>query len=285
MKKNIIILILLVIIVGGGYLYIRKYLWNTHAPVVVNINSTTTSSQVITTSTTTPVIRNISRTSGPIGLVIELEGDNLAGFEGDLDAWIENSKGEKAFLPGMGSIPRVDQTIRVKIESKLCKTNNSYSGLTCKEYLNITPGIYNIYTSPWGIDSNKVQFTVVAGELMNLTVYIQDRELSIKNTDCSITKKVTYQIPITLARADASLEILFTDELSAYGVYKSISIVNGVAKIMLESNMTPAGYPIGSLSSCQSSHLMSVLKNTLTQYNSIKSVELYSPAQKNKIEF
>lgn len=285
MKKNLFILILLIIIAGGVYLYIKSDQWKGVQPITINLNSTTTSPQAEVVSTTTPTIASISQTSGPVGIVIEIKGNNLAGFEGDLDAWIENSKGEKAFLPGIGSVPRVDQIIRVKIESRLCKTNNSYSGLVCKEYMNIIPGVYTIYTSPWGIDSNKVQFTVVAGELMNLTVYIQDRELSIKNTDCSITKKVTYQIPVTLARADASLEILFADELSAYGVYKSVSIVNGVAKIMLESDMTPAGHPIGSLSSCQSSHLMSVLQKTLTQYNSIKSVELYSSAQKNRIEF
>lgn len=288
MKKNLFILILLIIIAGGVYLYVKSDLRKGVQPITINPNSTTTTStneNSTSTGTTTPVIRNISRTSGPTGLVIELEGDNLAGFEGDLDAWIVNSQGEKAFLPGIGSVPRIDQTIRVKIESKLCKTNNSYSGLACKEYLNITPGLYTIYTSPWGIDSNKVQFTVVAGELMDLTLYIQDRELSIKNTDCSITKKVIYQTPKTIDVADASLKILFADELSTYGVYKSVSIVNGIAKIMLENDMTPAGSPIGSISSCQSSHLMSVLQKTLTQYSSIKSVELYSPAQKSKIEF
>jgi hypothetical protein len=77
--------------------------------------------------------------------------------------------------------------------------------------------------------------------------------------------------------ADASLKILFSDELSNYGKYKSINVVNGVAKVMLESDLTPKGLPLSSLSSCESSHLLSVLKNTLTQYDTIKSVELYSP--------
>ena len=107
-----------------------------------------------------PLIVSITPSSGPIGTVVELKGKNLAGFEGDLDAVLENSKGEIAFLPGIGQVPRADQTIRVKIESKLCKSNNSYSGLPCKDYLSIMPGKYFIYSLPWNKQSNKVQFTV-----------------------------------------------------------------------------------------------------------------------------
>lgn len=119
-------------------------------------------------------------------------------------------------------------------------------------------------------------------EIMSLSVYIQDKEMAA-TTDCTITKKVMYQIPKTTAVADASLQLLFKDELSRYGVYSSVSIVNGVAKVMLASNKTPQGGFIGGLSSCEGGHLMSVLTDTLTQYNTITSVELYSP--EGKIEF
>lgn len=233
-----------------------------------------------------PVITSISQSSGEIGTIIELRGKNLAGFEGDLDAIIENNAGEKSVLMGMtnASIPQGDgEIIKVKIESKVCTTNNSYSGLPCKEYLNIIPGAYKIYTAPWGKVSNKVEFTVLpSSEKMSLTLYIQDKEVA-RTRDCGITKKVVYQVPKTTAVADASLKILFQEELAQYGVYKSVSISNGVAKVMLSSENTPAGYPIGSLSSCQSIHLMSVLEDTLKQYSSIKSVELYNP--KGKIVF
>ncbi len=111
---------------------------------------------------------------------------------------------------------------------------------------------------------------------MDLALYIQDKT-QVEKSSCSVTKKVIYKVPKTTAVADASLKILFAEELSKYAVYKSVSIVNGVAKVMLESEYTPAGYPIGALSSCESSHLFAVLKDTLTQYSSIKSVELYSP--------
>ena len=120
---------------------------------------------------------------------------------------------------------------------------------------------------------------------MDITVYENDEAASSEFLDCAINKKITVQVPKTEAVADASLRFLFSDELSKYGVYKSVEIASGTAKIMLESDMTPAGYPIGSLSSCQSQHLLSVLKDTLTQYPTIQSAELYSPKQEKRIEF
>ena len=123
----------------------------------------TTSSPSSTTTEPAPVITSINPSSGPIGTIVELKGNNLAGFEGELSAWIENSNGEKAFLPGSGSVPRADQTIRVKIDSRLCKFDYGMKGEPvggCTSYLTITPGTYKIYTYPWGNMSNTVQFTV-----------------------------------------------------------------------------------------------------------------------------
>jgi len=107
-----------------------------------------------------PTITSISPSSGPVGTIVTLKGTNLAGFEGDLDAVIENSSGQTAFLPGIGEVPRADQTIRVKIADKICTVNTGYSGAPCPSYMAITPGVYNLYTAPWGNESNKVQFTV-----------------------------------------------------------------------------------------------------------------------------
>jgi hypothetical protein len=119
-------------------------------------------------------------------------------------------------------------------------------------------------------------------EMISLSLYIQNKEVA-RTSDCGVTQKVTYQVPRTTAVADTSLKILFENELARYGVYDSVSISNGVAKVLLESSNTPAGYPIGSLSSCESGHLLSVLNDTLTQYPTIKSVEIYSP--EGKVEF
>gem|GEM_PF-2068778 len=141
-----------------------------------------------------PVITSISLSSGPIGTVTELKGTNLTGFEGDLDAIIENSKGETAFLPGIGSVPRTDQTIRVKIDGQLCKSNNSYSGLPCTSYLIITPGIYKIYTSPWGKMSNKVQFTVIGSTSSvpnsDNTIHVSTTQKNIESATTTIQRDV-----------------------------------------------------------------------------------------------
>jgi hypothetical protein len=108
-----------------------------------------------------PKISSISPASGPIGTTITITGTSLAGFEGDLDAWIQNpSTGEVGFLPGIGSVPRADQTIRVTIAGQVCKTNNGYKGGPCDSFMSITPGTYSIYTEPWGNKSNAVKFTV-----------------------------------------------------------------------------------------------------------------------------
>lgn len=116
-----------------------------------------------------------------------------------------------------------------------------------------------------------------------LDLYVQDKELSVSKMDCAITKKITIEVPKTVAVANESLKILFAGELSKYGVYKSVTISDGVAKVYLQSDLLPGGTPIGSLSSCESQHLISVLNDTLKQYNSIKTVEIHGP--KGKIEF
>ena len=164
----LIIGIVAVLIIAGGVYYTyekgKSAQVNTLViPAQAGIQSQTSGSNSSATSTTTqpaPVITSINPSSGPIGTIVELKGNNLAGFEGELSAWIENSNGEKAFLPGIGSVPRVDQTIRVQVAGQLCKENLSYKGGPCSSYMTITPGTYRIYTYPWGNMSNTVQFTV-----------------------------------------------------------------------------------------------------------------------------
>lgn len=105
-----------------------------------------------------PIINSIFPQSGKTGTIITLKGKNLGGFESDLDAWIENKKGEIAYLGQFGQ-PITDQ-ITAKIEEKVCKTNESYRGWSCKEYMTIVPGVYKIFAQPYGKESNKVLFEV-----------------------------------------------------------------------------------------------------------------------------
>jgi len=109
-----------------------------------------------------PHINSITPSSGPIGTTIEIKGSNLAGLEGDLDAVFENQGGEPVSITGLGPVPRADGVIRIKIPDKVCRVNNSYSGLPCNSYLNMTPGIYKVYAMPWGKKSNVVTFTITS---------------------------------------------------------------------------------------------------------------------------
>jgi hypothetical protein len=106
-----------------------------------------------------PVITSLSIYSGPVGTKLEIRGCNFAGFEGDINAWIENNEGEKGFLQGeAGSTSKI---IKVTLKSSLCRKDTSHSGLPCDEWLTLTPGTYKIYTMPWGKKSNEVTFTIL----------------------------------------------------------------------------------------------------------------------------
>jgi len=107
-----------------------------------------------------PVINSIMPNSGSIGTTVEIRGENLAGFESDLHTIIENSKGEKGVILAENQSEYVSDLIRIKIRDKFCQQDTSYSGLPCKSYLIIAPGIYKIYTQPWGNKSNVVNFEI-----------------------------------------------------------------------------------------------------------------------------
>ncbi len=133
-----------------------------------------------------------------------------------------------------------------------------------------------------GHPPTQIDVTSDVAQTMSLNVYIQNKEV-VERSDCRVTRKVSYTIPKTFAVADASLRILFSDELKRYGEYESVIILDGVARVSLKSDMAPDGKAIGSLSSCEVGHLNAVLHDTLTQYPTIKKVELYAPS--GKVEF
>ena len=117
---------------------------------------------------------------------------------------------------------------------------------------------------------------------MTLVVYRQNKaEAALR--DCGTTYPETIEVRQTTAVADASLTYLFNNELARFGDYQSVVVDNGVAKVTINNLADPTGLFTYSLSSCESGHLLSVLTDTLTQYDSVTSVELYSPA--GKIEF
>ena len=106
-----------------------------------------------------PVITSISTNSGSVGTSLEIHGCNFAGFEGDKNAWIENSEGVKGILYSeSGSTANL---LKITLKSPLCQIDNSYSGLPCETQFLLNAGIYQIYVMPWGKTSNKVEFSLV----------------------------------------------------------------------------------------------------------------------------
>lgn len=105
-----------------------------------------------------PVITSLSVNSGSVGTKLKIYGCNFAGFEGDLNAWIENSQGVKGIFYGASG--STSKLLSVTLDSALCQTDISYSGLPCDAKLSLAPGTYQIYTMPWGKLSNKVDFIV-----------------------------------------------------------------------------------------------------------------------------
>jgi hypothetical protein len=64
-------------------------------------------------------IDSLSVYSGPVGTKLEIKGRNFVGFEGDINAWIENSQGIRGILysePGSNST-----LIKTTLKSPLCQ--------------------------------------------------------------------------------------------------------------------------------------------------------------------
>jgi len=106
----------------------------------------------------TPVITSLSGYFGSVGAKLEIMGCNFSGFEGDKDAWIENSQGVKGLL--RGEAESTSKLLKITLNSPLCQKDTSYSGLPCDAWLNLTPGAYKIYALPWGKKSNEINFKI-----------------------------------------------------------------------------------------------------------------------------
>ncbi len=167
---SIALIILAIVVVGGlGYLLVftKKAVAPREGQVVAEnpepVPPATPPSSLPTTCTDElaegiPVITSVSSISGPVGTKIEIKGCNFAGFEGDKTVWIQDSEGVKGILAGdPGSTAKL---LKLTLRSPLCQKDNSYSGLPCEAWLNLVPGIYKIYTEPWGKRSNEVSFTI-----------------------------------------------------------------------------------------------------------------------------
>lgn len=113
-----------------------------------------------------PVITFLSRSSGPRGTQLEIRGCNLSGFEGDLDVYFERSDGKKITLTDtFGSYAKTSGSLIKVVVKEPCQQGETVYGRgsgipTQCDYAALTPGLYKIYTEPWGKRSNTVYFTI-----------------------------------------------------------------------------------------------------------------------------
>ncbi len=114
----------------------------------------------------TPYISSIAPSYGPKGTVVEIKGSVLSGFESDVYFFFERSDGKVVRLSGVVPLHAVEgtQTASVVLKEPCQKgeiVGGDYSGIPnpCY-YVQLTPGIYKVYTRPWGTKSNEVEFTI-----------------------------------------------------------------------------------------------------------------------------
>ena len=88
-----------------------------------------------------------------------MTGCDFVGFEGDRNVWIKNQKGETGLLFGDRFVD-TDTSLTVTLESPICQSNNSYSGLPCDSWFDLEPGTYILYVQPWVDESNKVLINI-----------------------------------------------------------------------------------------------------------------------------
>jgi hypothetical protein len=108
-----------------------------------------------------PVISSISPLSGIVGTTLTITGNNLNGFEGDrLVTFTNNENGQTGVLDNYDVSATAPHTITIVIPAKICTVSTGLSGKPCPSYIQITPGVYSVSVTPWGTESNKVQFAV-----------------------------------------------------------------------------------------------------------------------------
>ena len=111
-------------------------------------------------------------------------------------------------------------------------------------------------------DNNKIEDAQV---VMNIIIYKTTRE--------GESEPLTVQVPKTEGVANASLKYLFENNLSVYGDYVGVNIINGIAYVTLAGNL-PGERTFSSLSSTEIFDLNTTIYNTLIQYPTINEVIL-----------
>ena len=119
----------------------------------------------------TPYIGYLSPSRGLVGTNVAVRGNNLTGFEGDILFIFTRGDGKTIEIRGGAVAQAPGDTSGAQATSftldQPCQQGQTvygeYSGKpSLCDYVELTPGIYDVYTKPWGVESNHVTFTVTA---------------------------------------------------------------------------------------------------------------------------
>jgi hypothetical protein len=120
-----------------------------------------------------PILANVTPTNGQTPLNLKIVGRNLRGFEGDIHFYLENKAGQKAvILVQENSVTQTstgDQQVEFEVKQQMCTEILTYKGGECSSFLIIEPGMYKIYTAPWGQKSNKFDFIVTPNKCSSMS--------------------------------------------------------------------------------------------------------------------
>jgi|GEM_PF-5309655 len=151
-----------------------------------------------------PYIGSITPPSAPVGTTLEIRGTGLVGFEGDVYFFFERSDGKVARLKGVVLTQATGEAIGAQTARVILKepcqqgetVYGEYSGIPAPcDYVQLTPGVYKVYTTPWGKRSNAVAFTItqpVGVDASPSPSLIQSSEWGVqfkKETDWDITEQ------------------------------------------------------------------------------------------------
>lgn len=110
-----------------------------------------------------PRIESIVPSEAIVGKRIVVTGENLAGFEGDVSYVLEKINGDKIRIMASSTNTGTENFFFLKNPCQKGEiVHGQYSGIPEEcDYVELTPGNYKIYTDPWGVKSNEIQFEIL----------------------------------------------------------------------------------------------------------------------------
>lgn len=160
-----------------------------------------------------PSVTVVNPAMGVIGTRITLTGYGFGVH--DTVVWLKRSfwtgtnlASEKAVL--WGGMPSSDSTITATIVSRLCRQYTGASGPPCSSWMDVTPGVYEIYVENQNGSSRSVRFTVTLGSVDSSLIVLSPNGGERLATGSKFTIRWQSSLP-TDTPVDIILEAVTTD--------------------------------------------------------------------------